>query len=178
MIRAILPGAPETFTGSHGATSGQASHQARRWEEMGDELLYSDRECLFAELLAAFGRRDHDVIRASMRSDVVLMLPGSSPLAGMHKGIAEVGHFVVALRMVLQTGSNNGEISFLHEGDQMVVRHQVSVLGPQHTAEMVLRQRFTFDGESGKLASITVEPEDEGLFDYVVRSALGNAKAS
>lgn len=145
---------------------------------MSDELPYSDRECLFAELLAAFGRRDHDVIRASMRPDVVLVLPGSSPLAGTHRGIAEVGHFVVALRMVLQTGSNNGEISFLHEGDQMVVRHQVSVLGPRHTAEMVLRQRFTFDGRGGKLASITVEPEDEGLFDYVVQSALGNAKAS
>jgi hypothetical protein len=79
---------------------------------------------------------------------------------------------------VLQTGSHNGEISFLPEGDQMVVRHQVSVLGPRHTAEMVLRQRFTFDGKGGKLASITVEPEDEGLFDHVVRSALGNAKAS
>jgi ketosteroid isomerase-like protein len=145
---------------------------------MSDELLYSDRECLFAELLAAFGRRDHAVIRAAMRPDVVLVLPGSSPLAGTHRGIAEVGHFVVALRTVLQTGRNDGQISFLHEGDQMVVRHQVSVLGPQHTAEMVLRQRFTFDGKSGKLASITVEPEDEGLFDYVVRSALGNAKAS
>jgi hypothetical protein len=43
---------------------------------------------------------------------------------------------------------------------------------------MVLRQRFTFDGKGGKLASITVEPEDEGLFDYVVRSALGNGQAS
>lgn len=42
----------------------------------------------------------------------------------------------------------------------------------------LLRQRFTFDGPGGKLASITVEPEDEGLFDYVVQSALGNAKAS
>ena len=85
---------------------------------------------------------------------------------------------MIALRMVLQTGRANGEISFLHEGDQMVVRHQVSVLGPRHTAEMVLRQRFTFDGPDGKLASITVEPEDEGLFDYVVQSALGDAEAS
>lgn len=145
---------------------------------MGNATLNSDRECLFAELLAAFGRRDHAVIRASMRPDVTLTLPGSSPLAGTHRGIAEVGHFVVALRMVLQTGRNNGEISFLHEGDQMVVRHQVSVLGPRHTAEMVLLQRFTFDGKSSKLASITVEPEDEGLFDYVVQSALGSAQAS
>jgi len=145
---------------------------------MSHEALHSDRECLFAELLAAFGRRDHATIRAAMRPDVVLVLPGSSPIAGAHKGIAEVGHFVAALRMVLETGRNNGEISFLHEGDDMIVRHQVSVLGPRHTAEMVLRQRFTFDGAGGKLASITVEPEDEGLFDYVVQSALGNAEAS
>lgn len=68
--------------------------------------------------------------------------------------------------------------SFSHEGEDMIVRHQVSVLGPRHTAEMVLRQRFTFDGPGGKLASITVEPEDEGLFDYVVESALGTADAS
>jgi ketosteroid isomerase-like protein len=143
-----------------------------------DETLASDREGLFAELLAAFGRRDHAVIRAAMRPDVVLVLPGSSPLAGTHRGIAEVGRFVVALRMVLQTGRNDGQISFLHDGDDMIVRHQVSVLGPRHTAEMVLRQRFTFDGPGGKLASITVEPEDEGLFDYVVESALGTADAS
>lgn len=78
----------------------------------GDELLHSDRECLFAELLAAFGRRDHDVIRASMRPDVVLVLPGSSPLAGTHRGIAEVGHFVVALRKVLQTG-RMGNVPYL-----------------------------------------------------------------
>ena len=145
---------------------------------MSNETLNSDREALFAELLAAFARRDHGVIRASMRSDVTLVLPGSSPLAGTHRGIAEVGHFVVALRMVLQTGRANGTITFVHEGDEMVVRHQVSVLGPQHTAEMVLRQHFTFDGPGGKLASITVEPEDEGLFDYVVQSALGDAEAS
>ena len=140
--------------------------------------LASDREGLFAELLAAFGRRDHAVIRAAMRPDVVLVLPGSSPLAGTHRGIAEVGRFVVALRMVLQTGRNDGQISFLHDGDDMIVRHQVSVLGPRHTVEMVLRQRFTFDGPGGKLATITVEPEDEGLFDYVVESALGTADAS
>jgi ketosteroid isomerase-like protein len=145
---------------------------------MSHEALHSDRECLFAELLAAFGRRDNDVIRAAMRPDVDLVLPGSSPLAGTHRGIAEVSRFVVALRMVLQTGRNDSQISFLHQGDQMVVRHQVSVLGPRHTAEMVLRQRFTFDGPGGKIVSITVEPEDEGLFDYVVQSALGNAEAS
>lgn len=50
--------------------------------------------------------------------------------------------------------------------------HQVAVRGPQHVAGMVLFQRFTFDAPSGKIVSITVEPEDRGLFDYVVHTAL------
>lgn len=143
---------------------------------MTDEQLGADREAIFAELLAAFGRRDHDVIRAAMRPDVVLELEGSSPLAGTYRGLDEVGPLVVALRMVLDTGRSS--VSFLHEGDQMIVRHQVSVHGPSHAAEMVLRQRITFDGRTGKLARITVEPQDAGLFDYVVHTALGSGEAS
>jgi len=141
---------------------------------MSSDQLDAEREAIFVELLAAFGRRDLDVIRAAMRADVVLVLPGSSPLAGTHRGIEEVAHFVSALRMVLGTGRH--QISFEHQGDEMVVRHQVSVYGPQHAAEMVLRQRFTFDRSVGKLASITVEPEDQGLFDYVLHTSLGNAE--
>ncbi len=110
-----------------------------------------------------------------MRSDVVLQLDGSSPLAGTYRGLGEVGPFVVALRTVLDTGRSS--VSFLHSGDQMIVRHQISVHGPSHAAEMILLQRFTFDGPDGKLARITVEPEDAGLFDYVVQSALGDTKA-
>lgn len=143
---------------------------------MGNEQLHSDREAIFAELLAAFGRRDLDVIRAAMLPDVVLHLPGSSPLAGTHRGIEAVGRFVTALRSVLGTGRHG--ISFEHEGDDMVVRHQVEVFGPQHAAGMILYQRFTFDAPSGKLASITVEPEDRGLFDYVVHTALWDGKVS
>jgi hypothetical protein len=143
---------------------------------MTNEQLNADREAIFAELLAAFGRRDHDVIRAAMRADVVVELDGSSPLAGTHRGLEEVGRFVVALRMVLDTGRS--DVSFLHEGDQMIVRHQISVHGPSHAAEMVLLQRLTFDSQTGKLARITVEPEDAGLFDYVVHTALGDTRAS
>lgn len=143
---------------------------------MTTDRLNSEREALFAELLAAFGRRDHEVIRAAMRSDVVLQFDGSSPLAGIYRGLEEVGHFVVALRAVLDTGRSS--VSFLHADDQMIVRHQISVHGPSHAAEMILLQRFNFDGPTGKLARITVEPEDAGLFDYVVQTALGDTKAS
>jgi ketosteroid isomerase-like protein len=149
------------------------SVDARR---MTNEQLNSDREAIFAELLAAFGRRDHEVIRAAMLPDVVLELEGSSPLAGTYRGLEEVGPFVVALRSVLDTGRSS--VSFLHAGDQMIVRHQISVHGSSHAAEMVLLQRFTFDANSGKLARITVEPEDAGLFDYVVHTALGDTRAS
>jgi ketosteroid isomerase-like protein len=134
----------------------------------------TDREAIFAELLAALGRRDNNVILAAMRPDVVLLLPGTSPLAGTYRGIEEIGRFVVALRAVLDTGRH--EVSFEHEGDEMVVRHQVAVHGPQHIAGMVLYQRFTFDAPSGKITSITVEPEDRGLFDYMVHAALANGK--
>lgn len=86
----------------------QAPPSDGRWGEVpNDETLASERVALFAELLAAFGRRDHALIRAAMRPDDVLVLPGSSPLAGAHRGIAEVERFVVAIRMVLQTGRHD-----------------------------------------------------------------------
>ena len=135
-----------------------------------------DREALFAELLAAFGRHDHETIRVAMRSDVVLELLGSSPLAGTYRGVEELGRFVVALRTVLDTGRH--EVSFTHQGNQMIVRHQVAVHGPQHVAAMILRQRFEFDAADGKITSITVEPEDRGLFDYVVQTALSEGRVT
>jgi ketosteroid isomerase-like protein len=146
------------------------------YEEMTNDRLSTDREALFAELLAAFGRRDNDVILAAMRPDVVLVLPGASPLAGTYRGIEELGRFVAALRAVLDTGRH--EVAFEHFGDRMDVRHQVGVHGPQHHASMVLYQRFTFDAASKKITSITVEPEDPGLFDYVVQTAISEGRVS
>lgn len=137
---------------------------------MKDDQLNSDREAIFAALLPAFGRRDDDVILTAMSRDVVLELPGNSALAGTYRGTDEVGRFMSQLRWVLETGRH--EVSFEHDGDQMLIRHQVAVRGPQHVAGMVLFQRFTFNAPSGKIVSITVEPEDRGLFDYVVHTAL------
>ncbi|HET6791359.1 MAG TPA: hypothetical protein VFI35_07205 [Actinomycetota bacterium] len=143
---------------------------------MKDDQLDSDREAIFAALLAAFGRRDDDVILTAMSRDVVLELPGASALAGTYRGIDEVGRIMSQLRWVLETGRH--EVSFEHDGDQMLIRHQVAVRGPQHVAGMVLYQRFTFDAPSGKIVSITVEPEDRGLFDYVVHAALSDDRAA
>jgi ketosteroid isomerase-like protein len=141
-----------------------------------DDQLNSDREAIFAELLAAFGRRDNDVILAAMSGDVVLELPGTSALAGTYRGIDQVGRFVSQLRWVLDAGRH--EVSFEHDGDQMLIRHQVAVHGPHHVAGMILFQRFTFDAPSGKITSIMVEPEDRGLFDYVVHTALSDDRVA
>jgi ketosteroid isomerase-like protein len=141
---------------------------------MSVDQLNSDREVIFGELLAAFGRHDLDVIRAAMRPDVTLVTPGSSPLAGTYRGIEAVGRFVVELRAALDSGRH--EVAFEHEGDDMVVRHQVEVHGPLHVAGMILHQRFAFDRATGKITSITVEPEDGGLFDYVIHSRLRDSE--
>ncbi|MCD6020727.1 MAG: hypothetical protein K0R20_437 [Actinomycetia bacterium] len=154
----------------------QSSLDAVDTEAVKDDQLNSDREAIFAALLAAFGRRDDDVILAAMSGDVVLELPGTSALAGTYRGIDEVGRFVSQLRWVLETGRH--EVSFEHDGDQMLIRNQVAVHGPQHVAGMILFQRFTFDAPSGKIVSITVEPEDRGLFDYVVHTALSDDRVA
>ena len=139
---------------------------------MKDDQLNSDREAIFAALSRAFGRRDDDVILTAMSRDVVLELPGNSRLAGTYRGIDEVGRFMSQLRWVLESGRH--EVSFEHDGDQMLIRHQVALRGSQHVAGMVFFQRFMFDAPSGKIVSITVEPEDSGLFDYVVHTALSD----
>ena len=111
-----------------------------------------------------------------MRADVVLQLDGSSPLAGTYRGI-RTGR---TLRRRAEVGARHRPplVSFLHAGDQIIVRHHLRPQSLSHAAEMVLLQRFTFDGPTGKLARITVEPEDAGLFDYVVQTALGDTRAS
>lgn len=43
---------------------------------------------------------------------------------------------------------------------------------------MILYQRFAFDSASGKILSITVEPEDAGLFDYVIHSRLKDSEVT
>jgi hypothetical protein len=39
---------------------------------------------------------------------------------------------VISLRVALDSGRH--EVDFEHDGDDMVVRHQVEVHGPQHVA--------------------------------------------
>jgi hypothetical protein len=104
-----------------------------------ETALGAEREAQFIANIGAFMRRDFDAIERLMRPDVVMELPGSSWLSGTYGGFAEVGRCVVALRRVLE--SDHSRISFLHEGDQMIVRHDITVHGPNHDVEMTLRVR-------------------------------------
>lgn len=140
-----------------------------------ESALQSEREALFIENLGAFVRRDFDAIARTMRSDIVMQLPGSSWLAGTYRGFDEVGRCVLGLRHVLD--SSEDRITFLHEGDQMIVRHDIMVHGPQHQVQMTLLVRARFDPD-GKARSISVEPDDLGLFDHVLNVALRDHEAS
>lgn len=54
-------------------------------------------------------------------------MPGSSWVAGTYRGLEEVARGVVALRQVFN--SDTRLITFLHEADQMLVRHAINVSG-------------------------------------------------
>lgn len=133
-----------------------------------------EREVLFARLDGAFMRRDYVAFDEAVREDVVIELPGSSWLAGMFHGREAFGRHLASLRQVLR--STDTPSLYLHEGDQMIVRHEMVVMGPKHVVEMVLRIKVQFDAD-GKVASFLVVPEDLGLFDHVANSTLRYVQA-
>lgn len=133
----------------------------------------STREAQFVRSVDAFVDRDFAVIEESMRSDVILQLPGTSWLAGTYRGAEDVSRRIVALRQVFV--SDRKLITFQHARDQMTVRHSITVSGPMHDVEMILYLRVEY-GRDGKVATIDVVPVDLGLFDYVVNSRLATPK--
>ena len=135
----------------------------------------AQREAQFAHNIDAFMRRDFGALEATWRPDVVMEMPGTSWLAGTHRGFKDVGRCVLGLRQVLT--SEDGRTTFLHEGDHMIVQHDIMVHGPEHVVEMTLRVRLRYDRE-GKVESIGLEPQDLGLFDHVLNSTLRRSRAS
>lgn len=135
----------------------------------------TQREAQFVHHIGAFMRRDFETIEATWRPDVVMEMPGTSWLAGTHRGLKNVSRCVLGLRQVL--ASEDRRTTFLHEGDHMVVRHDIMVHGPEHVVEMTLRVRLRYDRE-GKAESIDLEPEDLGLFDHVLNTTLRDSHAS
>jgi ketosteroid isomerase-like protein len=137
--------------------------------------LQAQREARFVQDIGAFVRRDFEAIDRKMHSDVVMHLPGSSWLAGTYTGFEEVGRCILGLRHVLD--SSEDRVTFLHEGDQMIVRHDIRVHGPKHQVDMTLLVRVRF-GAEGKAESMSVEPADLGLFDHVLNVAPKDSAAS
>jgi hypothetical protein len=138
---------------------------------LSESAIQGEREAQFIETMGAFMRRDFADIEDTIRSDVVMNLPGSSWLAGSHEGFQEVSRCLLGLRQVLS--SDDRRISFLHHGDQMIVRHDSVARGPEHDAEMTLLVRIRYD-DAGLARTISMEPEDLGLFDHVLNTRLGN----
>jgi ketosteroid isomerase-like protein len=127
-----------------------------------------EREGLFTRLVGAFLQRDFGSIDDAVRPDVVTEMPGSSWLAGTQRGHEALRQQVEALRQVLRPAEE--PIAYVHEGDQMTVRHETQLMGPQHQVEMTVLIKLRFD-DQGRIASSVLVPEDVGLFDHVVNSA-------
>jgi ketosteroid isomerase-like protein len=127
------------------------------------------RETQFLQNMRAFMRGNFALVEAAWRPDVVITLPGSSWLAGTHRGYEDVSRCVRGLRQVL--ASEQTRTQFLHEDDQMIVRHDIKVNGPTNVVEMSLRVRVRYDRD-GKAAGIYLEPDDLALFDHVLNTPI------
>jgi hypothetical protein len=99
----------------------------------------------------------------------VLVLPGSSPFAGVHRGVEAVGRFLLGLRQFVV--SDEKALRYAHEGDELVASNDFLVHGPRHSVEMTMRVRVAFD-QTGKIVEIVAEPDDIGLFDHVIVSTF------
>jgi hypothetical protein len=132
----------------------------------------AEREGLFSRLVDAYMARDFDALREVMRPDIVFDLPGRSRVAGVHRGVEDVGRSLVYLRQMLRPASEE-PISFEHGPDRITVRYQALVEGPMHRVEMVVRILMIFDSE-GKVATVEATPDDLGLFDHVLETVLGD----
>jgi len=124
-----------------------------------------DREATLLGLAAAYQHRDLGVFENEVRPDMSLTLAGSSRLAGTYHGYEAFGSYLEVLREVMAAARK--PIKFEHGSNWMVFRQVMVVSGPQHDVEMTLVVSVGYD-DDGLIESFLVEPEDQGLFDYVV----------
>jgi|RhiMetdeSRZDD1v2_1073273.scaffolds.fasta_scaffold12419_10 hypothetical protein len=129
----------------------------------------TQREARFLEGVGAFMRRDFDALGRTMVDDIEMVFPGTSYLAGTYRGAESVMRCILALRHVLD--SNEDRISFVHDEDRMIVRHDITLHGPLHEIEMGFLVKLTFDPD-GRVKSVVVDPEDLRLFDHVLSTAM------
>jgi ketosteroid isomerase-like protein len=126
-----------------------------------------EREALLARLTAAFARKDNVGILEAMRADVDIEVPGSSPLAGHHRGVDAVGLFLSGLQRVFVPATK--PIEYSHDGNEMFVSQTLRAAA----VEWVHRYRITFD-QSGRIERLVFEPDDIEMFDALVASAFAS----
>lgn len=131
--------------------------------------LHAEREAQFLTHMGTFIRGELEPIDAAVRSDVVMVLPGSSWLAGMHIGYDGVRRCITGLRRVLRAEDN--QLSFIHGARHMIVRHDVVVQGRDNAVQMGLMVRVRYDMED-KVDALFVDPDDQDLFDHVANSLM------
>ena len=124
-----------------------------------------DREASLLGLAAAYQHRALGAFEAAVRPDMTLTLAGSSRLAGTYHGYDSFGRYLEILREVMSAARK--PIRFEHSSDEMIFRQVMIVSGPQHDVEMTLVVTVSYD-DAGLIESFRVEPEDQGLFDYVI----------
>jgi ketosteroid isomerase-like protein len=134
-----------------------------------DRAIQIEREQLFARISAAFAVRDFAAVVEGMRPDVELTLRGSSWLAGKYVGYDEFFQYVAGAAQVL--GSTDGQLSYIHAGEEMTVVHEFRV-GPT-AVEMALHEVFTFDEES-MITALLIRPWDQAKFDLAVNAFLAS----
>lgn len=137
--------------------------------------LQKEREARVIEGVGAFIRRDFDVLERTMHPDVVMRLPGWSWLAGVYRGPGEVCRCILGLRQVLE--SSTDRVSFLHEGDHMIMTHEIVLHGPAHDVDMTFSVAVGYDSDE-RVRTISVEPADLALFDHVLKTALVASNSS
>lgn len=124
-----------------------------------------DREASLLGLAAAYQHRALTSFQAAVRSDVASTLAGTSRLAGTYHGREACGRQLEVLREVLSPVRK--PVTFKHDDNVTVLRQIMVVSGPRHDVEMTLVTTVRYDDE-GLIESLLVEPEDQGLFDYVI----------
>jgi ketosteroid isomerase-like protein len=132
---------------------------------MGDEI----REGVFAHAAVAFVQRDLETLLRLVGDDVELILGGSSPLAGAHRGPEAVSRVVMQLRRYVSCSAE--PIRFSHGWDRMAAHRDVMIIGLRHRVGMTVHLTFSFD-RSDRIRTLVIEPSDPGLFDHVVTTEL------
>jgi hypothetical protein len=109
----------------------------------------------------AFSRRDFDAVREVWADDIVYHFPGTSHLAGDHKGLQAVQAFFAKLVEM------NVQITEVHDvlaSDEHVVA-LVRATASRQGRELSLNQANVYNVRDGKVAEAWLLPTDQAALD-------------